>query len=54
MKSTWERRNQKRKKKKKGEETGLDASLVGIFPIFPTKFIMNAMLTIGDVNGNRL
>lgn len=43
-----------KKKKKKRKETGLDASLVGIFPIFPTKFIMNTMLTIGDVNGNRL
>lgn len=42
------------KKKRKNKEIGLDASLVGIFPIFPTKLIMNTLLTTGDVNANRL
>lgn len=49
-----EKKEEKKKKEKTRKETGLDASLVGIFPIFPTKFIRNTMLTIGDVNGNRL
>lgn len=48
MKSTWG------KKKRKKKDIGLDASFVGIFPIFPTKFIMNTLLTTGDVNANRL
>lgn len=39
---------------KKKKEIGLDVSLVGIFPIFPTKFITNTLLTTGDVNANRL
>lgn len=32
----------------------LDASLVGIYLIFPTKFIMNTLLTTGHINANRL
>lgn len=49
MKSTWG--GKKRKEKK---EIVLDASLVGIFPIFPNKFIMNTLLTTGHMNANRL
>lgn len=49
MKSTWGE-----KKEKKEKEIVLDASLVGIFPIFPTKFIMNTLLTTGHMNANRL
>lgn len=41
-------------KKGKKKEIGLDASLVGIFLIFPIKPIMNTLLIIGDVNVNRL
>lgn len=43
MKSTW-----------KQNKTVLDASLVGIYLIFPTKFIMNTLLTTGHINANRL
>lgn len=42
------------KKEKKKKEIVLDASLVGIFPIFPTNFIMNTLLTTGHMNANRL
>lgn len=33
---------------------GLDASLVGIFLIFPIKLIMNTLLITGDAKENRL
>lgn len=39
---------------KKLKSTGLDASLVGIFPIFPINFITDTLLATGDVNANRL
>lgn len=40
--------------KEKRNKLGLDASLVGIFLIFPIKLIMNILLFTGDVNVNRL
>lgn len=42
------------KKKGRKKNIGLDASLVGIFLIFPIKLIMNTLLITGDANESRL
>lgn len=49
MRNTWEG-----EKKGKKKNIGLDASLIGIFFIFPINLIMNTLLITGDVNVNRL